>query len=218
MQTQAVILDLDGLMINSEPLHQRAFNEYLSRHGVGYQFGEEEYGQAFVGVPVRGNADYLIRRFHLNVTPEELIEEREAIFEALIGNPENVVAMPGLYNALDKLQKRSLVLAVASASPRNQVETMLRGLGIAARFKVIVTGSDVNRPKPAPDIYELAVKRLDVPKENCLAVEDSATGVAAAKAACLRVIVVPSMYTLQQDLSLADAQAVDLEQVIAMVD
>jgi HAD superfamily hydrolase (TIGR01509 family) len=217
METQAVILDLDGLVVDSEPIHQRAFNVYLAQHGIDYQFEEDEYGRVFVGVPVRANAHYLVERFHLSFGPEELLAEREAIYEGMIKDPRNLTPMPGLYALLDELDLRGIFLGIASGSPRGQVETILQGMGIGARFRVVVAGSDVFKTKPAPDVYESAVEKLGVPKSSCIAVEDSVTGVISAKSAGLRVIAVPNRYTRRQDLSGADFQADNLEQVLPLV-
>ncbi|HEX9076404.1 MAG TPA: HAD family phosphatase [Anaerolineae bacterium] len=217
MQTQAVILDLDGLVVDSEPIHHRAFNAYLAQHGIDYQFDEDEYGRIFVGVPVKANAHYLVERFHLSFGPDQLLAEREAIYEGMIGDPRNLVPMPGLYTLLDKLELRGIVLGIASGSPRGQVETILHGMGIASRFRVVVAGSDVFKTKPAPDVYVRAVEKLGISKSSCMAVEDSASGVASAKSAGLRVVAVPNRYTRRQDLSAADLQVDNLEQVLPLV-
>lgn len=216
VQPQAVILDLDGLIVDSEPLHQRAFNIFLTRHGLDYRFDEDEYGRVFVGIPVRENADYLVARFNLPMRAEAVLVEREAIFQALIQDPTNLVAMPGVFDLLDALEARGIALGVASGSPRQQVETMLRGLGLASRFRVVVAGTDVPRPKPAPDVYLRAVQELRVAPARCVAVEDSAAGIAAAKAAGLHVIAVPNRYTRLQDLSGADVRVGSLEEVIRL--
>lgn len=217
MQTRAVILDLDGLIVDSEPIHQRAFNLYLARHNVDYQFGDDEYGRLIVGIPVRANAEYLVERFRLPYDAREVVAEREEIYEALIEEPDNLVPMPGLYDLLNELQVRKIVLGLASGSPRGQVETILRGLGIVSFFGAVVAGMDVARTKPAPDVYMQAVQHLGIPSKFCVAVEDSATGVASAKAAGLRVVVVPNQYTRQQDLSGADLRVARLEQVLEVI-
>lgn len=211
-----MIFDLDGLIVDSEPLHQRAVNGCLAQHRIDYAFEVDEYGKRFVGIPVRTNAKYLISRFNLPCSVEKFIEEREALFESLIGEAANLVAMPGLYPLIDALERRRMLLAVASASPRHQVITVLLGLGIADRFRVVVAGTDVKNPKPAPDAYLLAVERLEVPKESTIAIEDSATGAEAARAAGLRVIGIPNRFTQHQQLP-ADLILQNLEQVLDLV-
>ncbi|MCL4396540.1 MAG: HAD family phosphatase [Chloroflexi bacterium] len=216
-QTKAVVLDLDGLIVDSEPLHQRAFEMVLARYGVDHRFSVEEYARFFVGVPVKDNARWLVDHFGLKADPEVVLAERERMYEELIRAPENLHAMPGLERVLDALDARNMPLAVASGSPRNQVDTILRGMGIASRFRVVVAGTDVPRAKPAPDVYLQATRELDVAPAESVAIEDSASGITAAKAAGLTAIAVPNPYTVYQDLERADARADSLEQALDLV-
>ncbi len=217
-QTQAVILDLDGLMVDSEPVHQRAFERLLARHGIDRQFTVEEYGRYFVGIPVTENAQWLAAHFDLKDAPEVFIAEREKIYEELLGDPANLIPMPGLFGLLDALSARGMPLGVASGSPRNQVDAILSGLRIAARFRAVVAGDDVPRTKPAPDVYLRATEELGSAPVRCVAIEDSATGITAAKAAGLYAIAVPNRYTAHQDLSRADARAESLDRVMALIE
>ena len=217
MQTQAVIFDLDGLLVDTEPLHRRVFNATLARHGVDYEIQEEEFGRAFVGIPQCKNSVYLITRFGMRASADELTREHIANYERIIADPKNLTLMPGACVLFDELQGRGVPMAVASGSPRSQVETIVRGLGIAAFFRVIVTGSDVAKGKPAPDVYLRACDELRMNAARCIAIEDSASGAMAAQAAGLRVVVVPNRYTRHQDLALADARVENLAQVIDLL-
>jgi len=208
---------LDGLIIDSEPVHQRAFEMLLARHGVERKFTEEEYGRFFVGIPVTENARWLIDQFDLKMTAEDVLVEREAIYEAMIEQPANLIPMPGVFGLLHDLSARGLKLGVASGSPRNQVDTILDGLGIATRFRTVVAGTDVPHTKPAPDIYLRATEELGVTPARCVAIEDSATGIASAKTAGLRTIAVPNRYTAHQDLSRADARVGSMDKVMALI-
>ena len=216
-QTQAVILDLDGLIIDSEPVHQRAYEQLLARHGIEHKFSEEEYGRYFVGIPVSENAKWLIEQFGLKVTEQEILAERERIYEAMLEEPTNLVPMPGVFALLDDLCARGLPLGVASGSPRNQVDTILSGLEIVARFRTVVAGTDVLHTKPAPDVYLRAVEELGVAPGQCVAVEGSATGIASAKAAGLRAIAVPNRYTAYQDLTRARPRVSSLEHLVVYI-
>lgn len=166
-QTQAVILDLDGLMIDSEPLHHREFEMLLARHGVEHKFTIEEYGRYFVGIPVKENAEWVVAHFNLKGTREDLVAEREGIDEALLSDPSNLATMPGLIRLLDDLSECGLPLGVASGSPRNQVDMILRGLQIDGRFRAVVAGDDVLHPKPAPDVYLRVTEELGVAPTLC---------------------------------------------------
>lgn len=216
MQTRAVIFDLDGLMVDTESLYHRAFNQVLANYGIPYQIKEEEYSRLFVGVSGSARRWLNARSKTSQEKTDEILADIDVAYKTLIENPANLIPMPGLFTLLDQLRAREIPLGVASNSSREDVETVLRGLEIISRFRVIVTGSDIARPKPAPDIYLCAIERLRVAPANCLALEDSASGIASAKAAGLRVIVVPNRFTSRQDLSQADARAEHLEQAIEL--
>jgi HAD superfamily hydrolase (TIGR01509 family) len=215
--TQAIILDLDGLIVDSEPIHQRSVNLLLQQFGIAYQFETEEYGKCFVGIPVIENVHYLKARFGLPGTPHEIVTAREALYESLIADPANLVMMPGVLDLLEAASVRRIPLGVASGSPRHQVETVLRGLGIIERFHTIVAGNEVPRTKPAPDVYLRAVAQLGVAPQNCIALEDSATGITAAKLAGMRAIAVPNRFTAHQDLSHADVCVTSLSEAFALL-
>jgi HAD superfamily hydrolase (TIGR01509 family) len=217
VQTQAVIFDLDGLLVDTEPLHRRVFNATLARHGFVYEIQDEEFGCEFVGISQRENSEYLIARFGIRASADELTRDHRAEYERIIADPKNLMLMPGAAILIDELQRRGAAMAIASGSPRSQVEAILRGLGVAALFRAIVTGSDVMNGKPAPDVYLRACAELRVDAARCVALEDSAAGAAAAKAAGVRVIVVPNRYTRHQDLARADARVEDLAQVVGLL-
>jgi HAD superfamily hydrolase (TIGR01509 family) len=214
VQIQAVIFDLDGLLVDTEPLHRRVFNATLARHGIAYEIQDEEFGREFVGISQCENSEYLITRFGIRASAEDLTCEHRVEYERIIADPKNLTMMPGAPILFDELQGRGMPMAIASGSPRRQVETILNGLGIASLFRAIVTGSDVTKLKPAPDAYLRACGELRVDAARCLALEDSASGAAAAQAAGLRVVVVPNRYTRHQDLALADGRVESLAQVI----
>ena len=215
MQTRAVIFDLDGLIVDTEPLFHRAFNLALVRSGLSFHVSEEEYGRVFVGVDA-DDAWFESRAIQGDIKAE-LFTEWDRIYDGLIANPANLAPMPGLFALLDQLQARGVHLGVASSTSRHRVEPILRALAIESRFQTVVTGSDVAKIKPAPDIYLCAIEQLRSAPTYCIAIEDSASGIASAKAAGLRVIAVPNRFTENQDLSQADARAQSLEQVIALL-
>lgn len=214
---QAIIFDLDGLLVDTEPIHRRVFNTMLARYGVTYNISDEEFGRVFVGVSQRENWEYLRARFHLPDSVDVLTNKHTRLYEELIRDACNVTLMPGARAVLDTLATRGVPLGIASSSPRVQVETILRGLQLTSLFQTIVTGSDVTNLKPAPDIYLRACESLRANTAHCIALEDSASGARAAKAAGLYVIVVPNRYTQHQDLSLADARVENLARVLEWI-
>lgn len=215
---RAVVFDLDGLIVDTEPLQQRAFNQLLSDRGINYHISLKEYGRVFVGVSVKENAKWLQMKLGLKDSEEQIHAAHNAIYEQLIADPANLVPMPGLMLLLDHLRQCALPRVVATGSPRNHAEIVLRGLKIDSYFCAMVTGSDVAKPKPDPEIYLRAIAVLRVEPREAIALEDSAAGIAAAKAAGLFAIAVPNRYTAHQDVSHADARVENLGEIVRLVE
>lgn len=218
MPLHAVIFDLDGLIVDSEPLQRRAFNQLLVHHGINYQIDDEEYGRFFVGVSVQDNANWLTTHLGLNRTADQIRVDQDAIYMSLIEDSQNLVARDGLYDLLGYLESRGVTCSVATGSPRHQVEIILRALKIESFFRTVVTGSEISNPKPHPEVYTRAIQSLRVDPNHAIALEDSAAGVAAAKSAGLHVIAVPSEHTKHQDLSRADDRFENLTQIIEWIE
>jgi len=209
----AIIFDLDGLIVDTEPLHQKAFNLLLARHGIPYEIGVEEYGRDYVGLPVREDCQRAIANYALPLDVDTAFAERQAIYLDLIADPANLSVYTGALALIEKCKSRGKPVALATGATREEARTILRGVGITNHFDAIVTGSDVARGKPAPDVYLRALAELKLRGEDCLALEDSASGVTAAKRAGVRVIAVPNRYTRHQDLTHADLRVESLEEV-----
>ncbi len=135
-------------------------------------------------------------RYALTARVEELETAHAAAYDPVLR--AQVEAMPGAPETVAALAALGLPLAVASASPRQQVLAVLERLGLRAIIGVVAAGDEVARGKPAPDVYLLACARLGTDPARCVAVEDSGPGLAAAKAAGLRVVAVPSPATAGQ--------------------
>jgi len=203
----AVIFDMDGLLLDTEVVWQEAEDALFAAHG---QVFSHEDKLAVIGTDFGFTARYIAQR--LRLPPERgpaLVDEMiDAMHEAL---QREVAGRPGAYELVARLRGR-VPLALASNSPRRLVDAALATAGLADAFDVIVTSDDVRLSKPAPDIYLLACERLGVPPWQVLALEDSAAGVAAAKAAGLACIAVPQF--AETDVAAADRIIDSLEELI----
>jgi len=186
----AAIFDLDGLMADSEPLAKWAWQQTLARYGREL---DDQTFREVQGMRVADSARIFCERFSLPVPPEQVMDERDELFLATV--PTRLCARPGLYPLLDELTARGLPLAVATSGHWRYVDLALQTLGLDSRFRAIAAGDEVERGKPAPDIYLLAAERLGVPPERCLALEDAPLGVEAAVAAGMTCLAVPSQWT-----------------------
>ena len=187
---RAVILDLDGLMADSEPLAEWAWRQTLVRYGREL---DDQTFREVQGMRLSDSSRLFCERFSLPISPEEALTERDTLFLGAV--PTRLRACPGLYPLLDALAARELPLGLATSGHRRYVSLALETLGLNGRFRAIATGDEVERGKPAPDIYLLAAERLGVVPGCCLALEDAPLGVRAAVAAGMRCVAVPSQWT-----------------------
>jgi HAD superfamily hydrolase (TIGR01509 family) len=177
----ALLLDLDGVLFDSEPLHQMAWENTLAALGVKPPPGwyAPLAGRCLLEVATA------LSRAHLPAhPPAELAARKRAAYQKLApGLPPS----PGVLEALSELRPRA---ALVTSSDREDAFVLLRGSGLPDHLECVVTGDDVPAPKPDPAGYLLALARLGLPAGRCVAVEDSASGIRAAGAAGLRVVAV----------------------------
>ena len=206
---RAVVFDMDGLLLDTETLWHTAEVELFRRHGGEFTWDDKI---AVIGTSYDFTADYFASR--LGLSPERgpgLVSEMISLMHDLVRR--SVDARPGAVELVDGLRQLGVPLGLASNSPRFLVHDALATAGLADAFDAIVTSDDVEHAKPAPDIYLLACERLAVAPADALALEDSASGVAAAKAAGLTCIAVPQF--AETDVSAADRVIDSLEELLA---
>ncbi|MFE9426428.1 HAD family hydrolase [Kitasatospora sp. NPDC006697] len=203
-RVEAVVFDHDGIIVDSITPDFEACSRVFREHGA-------ELAADRWAVEVCGNTDgypglfaALAERQGLPADAAERMFGRLSELWDLALTPATVALLPGVREVLDRLRADGVRLAVASAAPRGWVVGCLEHHGLRDRFEAVVTAEDVERRKPAPDAYLAAVGRLGLPAGRCVAVEDSLTGVSAARAAGLRVLAVPTPVTRSLDYSAAD--------------
>lgn len=207
---RAVVFDLDGLLVDSEPLQIAAWQAFLA--GYGRRLEDGLLNELF-GLRLRDSARLVIERLGLPLTLEQVLAGRDAIFlDSLAGR---LRPMPGARELVTELAARGIPLALATSGHRHYVERALAEIGLAGAFPVHVTAEDVEQGKPAPDCYRLAAARLGLRPEACLALEDAPLGVRAARAAGLRCLAIPNEHTRSlPGLQEADAILPSLHEVL----
>ncbi len=197
----AVVFDLDGVLVDSEPIHYRAANRVLGAYGA--TISEVEY-RAFIGLGELATWRAWRQRYHIAVPVEQLLAAHTdaRLREVAAG----VTTIDPAVQLAHRLHAAGMPLAIASSSTRAIIDALLSAIGLAALFRVRVSGEDpdVRHSKPAPDVYVAAAARLATPPTACMAIEDSAPGVAAAKGAGMFCIAIPNRWTIDQDFSQAD--------------
>ena len=200
---------MDGLLLDTELLWHDAEVELFKRHGGDFTWDDK---LAVIGMSHEFTAGYFADRLG---QPRErgaaLVDEMVELMHERV--QRQVQARPGAVELVRRIRDMGDVrLGLASNSPRRLVDTALATAAMRDAFDAIVTADDVERPKPAPDIYLLVCERLGVPPADALALEDSSSGVAAAKAAGLTCIGVPQF--AETDVSAADRVIDSLEELL----
>ncbi|MEU8516209.1 HAD family phosphatase [Kitasatospora sp. NPDC048722] len=211
---QAVLLDMDGTLVDTEDFWWQAESSLFAE--LGYALDEADRAQV-VGGPMTRVIDYLLARTGVDLSPADLTVLINQRFVDLLGG--GVPLMPGAERLLNTLAAHGVPAALVSASHRHIIDIVLRSLG-AEHFAFTVAGDEVPRTKPHPDPYLEAAHRLGAEPARCVVVEDAPTGVRAAEAAGCPVIAVPSVARIEPApgrLVLSSLEQVDLELLRSLV-
>lgn len=194
----ALILDLDGVIVDSAPVHRACWREYLRRCGVKFS---EARAQKMFG---RRNDQILPEFFGPHLTPQEIARHgaaKELLYRQMMKPQLKERLVPGVAEFVEK--HRHAPLAVASNAEAQNLELVLETAGLRGYFRVVLDGNQVQRPKPDPEIYLLAARLLHAAPGNCIVFEDSLSGVEAARAAGARVVGVETTHAGLPDIDLS---------------
>ncbi len=212
----AVIFDMDGVIIDSNPFHVRKWETLLTEHGIPFD-------RAALPKQVLGprNGPTLRRFFGEALTPEfqqRLCEELEVRFRRAFG--PHARPFPGVERLIGECQANGVLLALASSAMSKNVNFIVDTLDLRASFQVILNGDEVAKAKPYPEIYEKAAAKLSLKPADCVAIEDSFVGIAAAKSAGMKCVGVASTFSSEDlrdeteaDLVIPNLEALDLKRL-----
>ena len=206
---KAVIFDMDGVLVDSQPYHFKADIDTMAEYGV---IKDQKFYEAFAGTLTDNRMRTLRDMFGLDVPAEELIEKREKMILDIMAN-EDIKPISGIPELLRSIKALGLKTAVASSSGIELIKLVLDRIGIAVYFDSITSGNDVKRGKPSPDIFLLAAERIGAEPSECLVVEDSENGVKAAKSAGMKALGYINPTSGYQCLDMADAVTDDFRKV-----
>jgi HAD superfamily hydrolase (TIGR01509 family) len=214
MKIKALIFDVDGTLADTEEAHRRAFNRAFESHGLDWHWNPTEYahllkvtgGKERIGAYLDSLTLDDAERRALNARISAIHETKTENFTQLVREGQ-VPLREGVARLIDEAERAGVSLAIASTTTLANIETLLSvTLGRSALncFSVIGAGDQVRHKKPAPDIFEYVLKELQECAADCVAIEDSANGLAAAKGAGLFTVVTPSQWTSGEDFRGAD--------------
>lgn len=210
---QAVIFDLDGVLIDSERLSFEIWKDVARQHGGTLP---DSVFTELAGTTIEETAEIVIRSAGVTF---DIPSQCAIIWQEVIQRLKtNMVPLPGVFDLVSDLARRGIPLAIASNSPTAYIESALTGLGLTDSFPVRVGVDQVLQGKPAPDVYLRAGAQIGVRPERCLAIEDSQVGVMAAYTAGMRVLAVPDAHSRAEKFHGAWQIYPSLEQVLEDLD
>lgn len=206
---EAVIFDMDGVIIDSEPIHFDVDIKTMAYLGVDISAKELE---KYVGMTSPEMWQLIKNEYIITQSVDEIIDYQLKNKINILRNLE-IGPIDGIKELLFELKSLGVRVGIASSSPRIFIEEVLRKFDLTDYFECIVSGEEVKRGKPAPDVYIEAAKELKVSPKDCIVIEDSKNGVRAAKEAGMKCIGYQNLNSGQQDLSQADIIVSSITQI-----
>lgn len=201
MPLKAVLFDMDGVIVDTEPLHRKAYFKMFENFGA--KVSDDLYAR-FAGASTRKVCQTVIEEFKLDKTYEELQMVKRAYFKELFYNDEDFDLIPGVRNLIEYYHENHVKLVLASSASPTTIDMVFEKFGLDPYFKGKISGAELKESKPHPEIFLRAAKMAGEPVENCMVIEDSTNGILAAHRAGIFCAGFQSKHTHGQSYDLAN--------------
>lgn len=199
--TQTVIFDMDGVIVDTEPVHHFAYYQHFNELNI--EVSDEMY-RSFTGNSTRNIFQKLKAQFDLQEDVEDLILRKRHLFNEAFDLKEDLYLIDGVEELIKDLHANGIQLIVASSASKVTINRVFTRFNLHQYFTHIVSGEDFPKSKPHPAIFEHAASLSVAPKENCIVIEDSTNGIQAAVSAGIFCVGYDSFHSKDQDLSKAN--------------
>ena len=207
---RVAIFDMDGVIINSEPLHKKAYQLMFDEFNLDVS---ENLYSTFTGMATLPICKKLCDIFSLKFSPESLVENKRKHFKSLFDNGLKFELIDGVLDLIKHYHLNGLTLILASSASMNNINMIFDKFDLDKYFKSKISGADLRASKPHPEIFEKATKLTDFSKEECFVIEDATNGIIAAKKAGLYCIAFKGIDSKNQDYSQADKVVTDFKEI-----
>ena len=211
---QCVIFDMDGVIIDSEPLHQECERMIFGKLGITVT---QEQHNNLVGTTDETIWSGIVEQFKLPVSVQEIIRLKKSLYLDFLKKEGGIRVVPYAPELIAGLVQNDYLLALATSSPREQVDFILGETGFRLSFQAVVSGDGIQHGKPHPEIFLKAAGLIGIKPGSCVVIEDSTNGVSAAKSAGMKCIGFQNPVSGIQDLSKADTIVRSLEEIITLL-
>ncbi|MBA5630502.1 HAD family hydrolase [Moheibacter lacus] len=201
MPLKAVLFDMDGVIVDTEPLHRKAYFQMFETFGANVS--DELYAQ-FAGASTKKVCQTVIERFRLDHTFEELQNVKRGYFKEMFYHDADFDLIPGVRKLIEHYHENGVKLVLASSASPVTIEMVFEKFGLDPYFVGKISGAELKESKPHPEIFLMAAEISGEPKENCMVIEDSSNGILAAHRAGIFCSGFKSEHTHGQDYTLAN--------------
>ena len=207
---KAVLFDMDGVIVDTEPLHKKAY--HLMFADVKINVSESLY-EGFTGQATHSICAKLVREFNLSESPQYLVDLKRKHFHDLFENHSDLSLLDGVLELIKEYYSRGLVLVLASSASMPNIDRIFKRFNLDTYFVAKLSGADLKASKPHPEIFIKAAEASGHPRKYCMVIEDSTNGIAAAKAANIYCVGYNSIHSKNQDYSQANMEIQDFQEI-----
>lgn len=207
---KAVLFDMDGVIVNTEPLHRKAYFDMFAHFDIDVS---NTLYNSFTGQSTLDICQKLVHRFDLDCDPQMLIDKKRERFKTLFESDPEFDLLPGVRQLLDNYQQHGITMILATSASWKTINLVFKRFGLEPYFKDKVSGADLEASKPHPEIFELAAQKARQPRKNCMVIEDSTNGIKAAHAAGIYCVAYNSEHSKDQNYGLAQKLISDFGEI-----
>ncbi|MEM6685160.1 MAG: HAD family phosphatase [Bacteroidota bacterium] len=198
---QGVLFDMDGVIVDTEPLHYKAYHQMFDE--VGIEVTPKLY-ESFTGQSTINICKRICDHFALKTTPETLVKIKRANFQRLFDNDTDLTLLDGVLDLIKEYHENDLKLVLASSASMPNINNIFERFHLEQYFMAKFSGADLQQSKPHPEIFEKAAFATGYERANCMVIEDSTNGIKAANAAGIFCVGYDSQHSKNQDYSIAN--------------
>lgn len=207
---RAVIFDMDGVIIDSEPMHRKAYHDMFDE--VGIDVPQELY-ESFTGQSTINICKRLCSHFNLNETPETLVALKRKHYKQFFETDSDLDLIDGVLDLIKNYHKNGLTLVLGSSASMSGIKMIFERFKLDQYFTAKLSGADLKQSKPHPEIFEKAAEATGFSKNECIVIEDSTNGILASKSAGIYCVGFDSFNSKNQDYSKADKVISDFRDI-----
>ncbi|MDT0558576.1 HAD family phosphatase [Ichthyenterobacterium sp. W332] len=207
---KAVLFDMDGVIVDTEPLHRKAYFQMFSDIGIDVS---DHLFESFTGSSTIEICRALCMQFNLSLAPETLVQIKRQHFKVLFDTDKSLALIDGVLNLIKDYYQNNLTLVLASSASMPNINRIFKRFDLNQYFKAKLSGADLPKSKPHPDIFIKAAQASGYSRAECMVIEDSTNGIEAAKAANIFCVGYNSLHSKNQDYTKADLIINDFKEI-----